>query len=297
MPCVSLRRVRALAGALIGTACLSACGGAGETVVAQVGHSTITRADVRHWTAVLGAGPNRTLEFLISSDWSLAEAARQDVLPSAHAVAHSIGQQRASVEGELHMELGGTQPSEADLRFKAQAQLAAAGLREKLLAHEPAIGEAEVSRYYRQHSRDFLISEVRYFEIDNLASQAQALKVKREIESGHGSTRTWLHEELSSGFGSDPGRFAVRRAVFAAKPNVLSGPVLLSDVKDHSLFEVRRIVPAHVRPLVEVRGEIVALLEQAWQQRALDEYNRALQARWRAQTHCSAGYVVHQCGG
>lgn len=295
MPRRSLRPMVALACALVGSAGLSACGGASETIVAQVGHSTVTLSALRHWTTVLGTGQTRTLEFLISSDWSLQEAARQHLQPSTQAVAQLVEQQRTSVQGEIGKELGGTPASEADLHFQAQAKLAASRLREKLLGQEPAIGAAQVAQYYRQHNSDFLVAEVRYFDIDNLKSQAAALQVRREVQSGSDFARMSLNEVLSSGLGNNPGRYAIRRAIFAAKPNVLSGPVLLSDVGDHSLFEVTRIVPAHLRPLADVRGEIEARLRDAWQRLALSEYATALRVRWTPQTRCSAGYVVKQC--
>jgi hypothetical protein len=119
---------------------------------------------------------------------------------------------------------------------------------------------AEVARYYRLHRQAYFVPERRAFEIDNLKSGSAVARVKREVEAGRSFASLSLREELSRTPGRAAGGRQIERAIFAARPGVLGGPVLLPAYGDHSLFEVTRIVPARYAPLAQVRGAIAAEL-------------------------------------
>jgi len=237
----------------------------------------------------------RALEFLISSDWLIQEAAAEHLSLSEREIEERVNQNAASGETGLRELLDKTPPTKSDLELEAAAQLASAKIRQAVVAAEPPITSAQTATYYRQHRRDFLLLERRYFEIVNLKSDAAARKVKREVEAGTSFASVALREERSSAPSPNPGRAAIDRAIFSAKPNVLSGPVLLSDLHDHSLFEVTKIVPARYQSLAEVKGQIASKLAVAQQQRTLAEFTKAWIARWIARTDCRAGYVVPRC--
>jgi hypothetical protein len=126
--------------------------------------------------------------------------------------------------------------------------------------HGPQTTAAEVARYYRLHRWAYFVPERRAYDIDNLKSVAAAERVKREVQAGRSFASFSLHEELSRAHGPSAERRPIERAIFAARPGLLGGPVLLSEYGDHSLFEVTRIVTAHYTPLAQVRDSIAARL-------------------------------------
>jgi hypothetical protein len=283
---------------------LSACaGGARETIVASVGSKTITRAALLHWTTLMASGRvasgrilrQRALELLVLSDWLIQEAGEERVAPSAQEIKRRVEQSRASGATAFPEFVDGAPRTGADLELEAAVALAAARLRQIALTSIHAVSAPEVARYYARHRRAFLIPERRYFDIDNLRSDAAARKARREVESGRSFAGMALHEQLSSVLGDNPGRHAIERAIFAAEPNVLGGPVLLADVGDHSIFEVRRIIRAHYEPLAQVKGSIASRLTAERQRQALAEFAKSLRAKWGARTDCYPGYVVPTC--
>lgn len=126
--------------------------------------------------------------------------------------------------------------------------------------HRPRATAAEEARYYRLHLQAYFVPERRAFDIDNLRTVAAAERVKREVQAGRSFASFSLHEELSRAHGPSAERRPIERAIFAARPGLLSGPVLLPEYGDHSLFEVTRIVTAHYTPLAQVRDSIAAQL-------------------------------------
>ena len=236
----------------------------------------------------------RALAQLITSQWLIQEAAGRGLAPTEREVRAQEARARESVQGQLRaLEHGPA--SAATLELEARAALALARIRRMVIASLPASSPGEVVAYYHQHRADFAVAERRYFFIRSLKSQAAALALKAEVEAGVSFAKVALPEVRSRDETVPPGRAAIDRAIFTARPGVLTGPILLSDVGDHSLFEVTRIDPASYRPLAQVRGVIVGRLRTAGRERALAEFAHAWTAKWAARTRCAAGYVVAQC--
>jgi hypothetical protein len=301
-----LARLLARATAVLALASgLSACGASGrEAVAARVGHASITTGTLRHWMALIAPAPDqrqrlalerRALDLLIVSQWTIQQAGEEHLGPSAGELERRIASGRASGTSAIPEPDGGdAHRSAADEQLEARAELAAASIRQALAARD-RVTRGEVAAFYRQHRRDYRVPQRRYFDIDNLRSEAAALRAKREVEAGASFTTMSLHEELTDVLGSNPGRHAIERAIFAARPHVLGGPVLLADAGDHSLFEVTRIIPAGYRPLAGLEGAIRDRLAGEHGRRALAAFLAAWRAKWVARTSCNAGYDVPAC--
>ncbi len=315
---------------------LSACGaGRREAVAAQVGRTSIAIATLRHWMALISLEPvpdapgyvacvarlrrvetpapktasaervcqsqyltlrQRALDLLVVLQWATQQAEEEHLAPSTDEVKRQLAANQASGTTAIPEPAGGgARPTTADLQLEATAEVAASNIR-RALAQQVRVTPAEISDYYRAHRPGFLMPERRYFDIANLNSQAAAMKLKREVESGKSFNTTSLHEQLTPhALSGNPGRHAIERAIFAAKPHVLGGPVLLSDVGDHSLFEVTRIVPADAQSLAQVGASIAARLTSEQRQRALAAFVASWRARWVARTSCQVGYLAPAC--
>ena len=82
-------------------------------------------------------------------------------------------------------------------------------------------------------------------------------------------------------------------AIFAAKPNVLSGPVGIS--LGYYVFEVKRTLPPHQKTLAQVQATIRQELPKILYKQVLVEFIKGWRQRWTARTDCRAGYVVTHC--
>jgi hypothetical protein len=322
-----LRQIRLIAALTVlpaFVAVLSGCGA--EPVAVRVGEATITSEAVAHWMSVLApehfvpdppkytrcvtrertlsppsawAGleqecrqeyhtlERRALALLISSTW-LTSTTAQD------------GLQISSRELETRVREGPESAAEGgdagDARLVAVAELAEAKIRRRLARSEHAVSDAEIADYYQAHRRQFLVPEKRYFDIENLKSQASALRIKREVESGR--SRSFLSgilhemiEQPSSKYGSE--ETSVRRAILHAKMHVLTGPLLVGG--EHSLFEVTRFLVARYQPLARVHGAIERQLTAEQRRLTLSRFIVAWRKYWTAKTDCYPGYLVQQC--
>jgi hypothetical protein len=305
-----LNRVRPLMCALLTTVALAlavvlgGCGSGTQQVVARVGHTTVTKQTLEHWMSVeaaegvstQAAQRQRALSFLLGGAWLIEQAAGSKHPVFQGEVSKRLASALAEYPGgiaEQRTLLAGSGRTEADLKLETQLALASSHLREPLQLSDPKVTSAEVDAYYRKHPSSFVIPEWRYFNIDNLRSNAQALKVKRgAVAPSQSFAHRALHEDLPREPRSrqDP----IEQAIFAAKPNVVTGPIQLKVIY-HSLFAVRRIVPASRRPLAQVQATISDRLTAAQGQQALARLQESIRGRWLSVTHCLAGYVVQQC--
>jgi PPIC-type PPIASE domain len=229
---------------------------------------------------------HRALDALISAIWLTSEASQSKITISEHEVDAKLKQSvRAGAGARL-----------ADLRLTTEAQLASSHLNSALTQRQRHVTQAQVQRYYAQNMRRYERPERRFFDIveylpDRHAAQAVLKTTKRRGRL----SRNVIHEHLDRldlGQVSAPKR-AIVRAIFKAKPHVLTGPVILNGL--YAVFEVTQIRPGTRKPLQAVEGSIESEIAARQQRRALVEFIAAWRARWRDRTDCSPGYVVQKC--
>jgi foldase protein PrsA len=293
---------------------LVACGTARDGVVARVGQVTITNGAVEHWTTALAEGRppsgatarkalrEQALDFLISSDWLLGQAAAEGLTLSETQVQHQLALQRSTSfpGGQTEMEefLKSTVRTRSDLLLQARAELAATMLRQAVTSRQPPIAAAQVARFYAHNRQLYTIPERRTIEFTNRKSLAAALAVKHEIAAGRplaslGVRMTIPLSPLSYSLKLGPDA-TLARAVHFARLGVLTGPVLTNHI-DHYVFEVKSITPARLQPLSQVRDSIVRRLAAASKRKALAAFVATWRRQWMARTTCSSGYVVQKC--
>ena len=86
---------------------------------------------------------------------------------------------------------------------------------------------------------------------------------------------------------------ALSSAIFAAKKNVLSGPVKTSF--GYYVFEVKSATPGSVQPLAQAQASVRSQLVATQQQTALSSFIKNFKKKWTAKTDCRAGFVVMNC--
>jgi PPIC-type PPIASE domain len=255
-----------------------------ELGLAQTGGSTLKEECRQQYRAL----ERQALALAISWQWLLGQAAARHLQISS-----------AEVQARLR-EDGGTsataQGGGGQEQLLARAELAAAKLRQGVIDAQPPVTHAQLLDYYRRHLHHFERPELRYIELaENYPTVAAAEKARREVLAGVKLAGISLHEKLEGTYIPN-GSFtkkAARKAIFAAKPHVLSQPVLLNAA--YSFFEITRIVPAHLKPFAQVERSLRARLEGERRKRALARAISAWRREWTARTDCAPGYVIQKC--
>jgi hypothetical protein len=305
---------------LVAVVLLGGCGGARSSSTAiRVGGTAISERTLDHWTSIIARGalvtetrnaarqsPRRqALAFLIDAAWLDGEAKRVGLRPSRSDIARvGAGQTGLSISdpSALATALAETGQTLADLEREARTTW-----EEEMLAHRltatadrdarAQVGDREVASFYRAHISGYHVREQRFYDLhEQIATRARAAALARKLGSGaRFSVRANKERPFRPrSFNDLPGQAVVYRAVFAAKTTgVVVGPLPLQG--RWSLFVLRRIAPARVQPLAEVRGAIERRLLESARRGVRARLLAAYRQRWVAQTDCLPGYVVQKC--
>jgi hypothetical protein len=288
---------------------LGACGG-GEHVAARVGDATITAANVRAQIVALAPehivpDPPRFARCIARLSagtpgfypGQIAQECRsQYTLLKQQALGALIDAQwLLGAASERGLDVSGGSPT-------TKARAAEAALRRSIQGDQ-SVGQTEVAAYYHKNSEDYETPEQReIYIVEHIPTRqdAQALlaQTRRAGKASDVKIRPpviGLEETLPKMNPAElpPPRRAVLRAVLAAKPHMIVGPVPLNE--QWCFFEVRLITPRAVKSLAEVSNEIRQQLISQRQKKALTSYIAAWRKKWTARTDCSPGYVIQKC--
>jgi hypothetical protein len=297
---------------------LNGCGGGHSNPTAvRVGKQTIGMRDVGHWTSVIARGAlvagvsdpqqsprQQALALLIGSDWLIGEALRSGLRLSKRQLVRMVQEQKnttASSPDEFQRSLAASGESRADVTFEAMARWAASNLAQRLTQAveqraQAHVTDAVVTSFYRAHIANYRLPEQRFYDLhESISTRSQAVALAKMLGSGpHFAERANKEKPFRpTSFRGLPGQAAAYRAIFAAKIGVLTGPIPLQG--HWCLFVIRRIEPARVQPLSEVRRSIEQKLLALPRRRARAQLIAAYRRRWLAQTDCRPGYVVQKC--
>jgi hypothetical protein len=313
--------LRALVGivAVLAIAGLPACGSARpEPSVIRVGDQPVTKGEVQHWTSIIthgalvenltGAtqpGPREeALALLIDSRWLEGEAAHQGLRPSRGEIARLVGQQRRLAQGSggFAAALSETGETIADVESEARAKWAAGALERRLTRMVDRQARMQVTKrmvadFYRTHAARYHKRERRYYDLyEQIPKRTEAVALAQRLRRGERVHQRANKEEpfRPRNFRNLPERAITFRAVFSAKKtNVVVGPLPLQGA--WCLFILKRIVPARLQPLAEVRLSIERTLLATFERRERARLIAAYRWRWLARTDCRPGYVVQKC--
>ncbi len=245
----------------------------------------------------------KALGKLIARDWVVGGAAEAGVSVSEQEVQREL--EKAERERvRLEKNLVATGRTVADLALETRVQLLAEGMRQAIGKRTGQISRAQVVGYFHAHRQLFGVPRRRDLEIARVASRSAGERVKREIASGKSFASVVkrlplqqpIYSEQGLVMGYQSGMYRERplnQAIFAARPNVLSGPVSIN--LGYYVFEVTRVYPARPQTLAQAQATIRRQLPGELYEPALAAFISRWRARWTARTNCQPGYVVAKC--
>lgn len=247
-----------------------------------------------------------TLGFLISTDWLLGEA--QDLgiaMPDTKVKKEflSIEHRQFAHPAEFERFLSTGRYTVSDLLLRVKVGLLSDAIKRRVVKEHSHVTAAELERYYTENKARFGTPEKRSVYVILTKTEHAAESARRDIESGRSFTSVARNASLdrsgktSGGLLSDVGRGrlakALDEAVFATRPNLLTGPI--KTTAGYYVFSVKSIAPANEPPLSKVESQVKAQLTFANESKALNTFIKEFRTRWTKATECKSGYVVMQC--
>jgi foldase protein PrsA len=248
------------------------------------------------------------LGFLISSNWVLGEASSLGVKISDKEVKKNfekIKSQQFPKAAEFEKFLKTSGQTVSDLLLRVKLNLLSSKIQQKVVKEKSKVTPAEISKYFKENPKRFEVAEKRNLLIILTKTEAQAKKAKQEIESGKSFESVAKAVSIDPTSKANGGKLsgvvkgqeekALDTAIFAAKKNVLSGPV--KTPFGYYIYEVKTITPGSQQTLKQAEASIKSQLTATQQQKALSSFVKEFKTKWMAKTECRSGYVIADCKG
>jgi foldase protein PrsA len=247
------------------------------------------------------------LDFLISSQWVMSEAAEQGVSVSESEVKKQFDTLKSAQfpkEQAFKEFLAHTGETEADLLMRVRLQLLARKLQEKITkTGKKTPSKSEIEKYYNEHKSQYGKPERRNIQIILTKNEAGAKAAKAEIESGKGFATVAKSASIDPLSKTNGGSLpevtrgeeekALDEAVFAAKAGVLSGPV--KTPFGYYVFKVNKVLPSSQQTLAQAESTIHQQLSTQGSQKSLTKFVEEFRKKWMGRTECRGEFTVPDC--
>jgi parvulin-like peptidyl-prolyl isomerase len=174
-------------------------------------------------------------------------------------------------------------------------------VREKFAKSRP-VSQSELEKYFNEHKQIYGQTERRSIVFVSTKTQSIAEAIAKEHSSGglmaaaakHATKATpttvaCQHSSAAKGAQTS----TIIEAICSAKTGALSGPVKMTST--YYVFEVKSITPASQPSFASAKARIKELLTSQSSQEPILKYNNEIRAKLKAETECSAGYIVELC--
>jgi foldase protein PrsA len=249
---------------------------------------------------------DQVLQFLIQAQWIQGEAKDQDVKVSDKELKKSFDQQKKQsfpTEKEYKAFLKSSGMTQEDIDLRVKLDLLSNKIREKVTKKQKKVTSADVTKYYEKNKSRFAQPEKRDLNVVLTKTKAkadQALAALRGGQSFKVVSKKYSIDQASKSAGGklpsvQPGQQekAFDTAVFKAAKGQIQGPVKTQF--GYYVFEVTKITPKSQQTLQQASPTVKQLLQQQGQQKALNDFVKDFEKKWKGRTNCRKGYVVAMC--
>jgi foldase protein PrsA len=249
---------------------------------------------------------SEVLGFLISSNWVIGEANSLGVKLKDSEVKkqfETIKNQQFPSAAEFEKFLSTSGQTVSDLLLRVKLNLLSAKIQQKVIKAKATPTHAQIEKYYNENQSRFGTPEKRNVEIILTKDEAAANKAKKEVESGKSFASVAKAASIDPVSKAAGGQLkevvkgqqekALDQAIFAAQPNVLSGPV--KTPFGYYVFAVTGSTAGTHQSLAQVESTIKQQLTATQQQQALSKFVKEFKNKWKAKTDCRSEFVVADC--
>jgi parvulin-like peptidyl-prolyl isomerase len=249
---------------------------------------------------------DQVLQFLISAQWIVGEAKDQGISVTDAEVNKQFDttkKQSFPKEADFQKFLKSSGMGLDDLKFRVKVQALSDKLRTKVTKGKDTVSAAQVSDYYNKNKTRFAQPERRDLHVVLTKTKAKADAAKAELASGKSWAEVAKKYSIDQASKNQGGKLlavakgqqekALDDAVFKASKGKKVGPVKTQF--GYYVFDVSKITPASQQTLTQATPTIKQLLQSQNQQKALDDFVKDFQKRWKGKTDCRSGFVTQDC--
>ena len=249
---------------------------------------------------------DQTLQFLISSQWLTQEAAKRKITASEKEVQTTFQQQKKQSfpkEADYQKFLQTSGQSETDLLYRVKLSVLTNKLQQSIVKKKATVSDKEISDYYNKNKQRFAQPETRDLEVVLATKKPKAQAALKAVKSGQkwaAVAKKFSTDDASKSQGGKlPGVTKGQQektfdaAIFSAQKGKVLGPIKTQF--GFYVFRVTKITPAKQQTLEQVKTTLKNLLQSQGQQKALNDFVKDFQKRYKKMTNCAKGYVVEQC--
>src|SRR5205085_1719367 len=241
---------------------------------------------------------DQTLQFLISGQWLIQEAAREHVTASNQEVMTTFLQQKKQSfpkgDADYQKFLRTSGQTQQDLLYRVRISVLTNKIQAKIVKGKDKVSNAQISSYYQKNKSRFAQPETRDLLVVLTTGLPKAKTALAAIKSGTPWAQVAKKYSTDDASKSQGGKLpnvtkgqqekAFDTAIFSAPLNKVEGPIKTQF--GYYVFRVTKITPAKQQTLAQVRETIRSLLASQGQQQALNSFIMDFQKRSKAKTNC-----------
>jgi foldase protein PrsA len=249
------------------------------------------------------------LQLLTSAEWIQGEAEEMDIKVSDKEIQGKVDEFKKSPQfaekGAFEKFLKQSGATQEDIAAQARTELLTTKIRDKITKGKDKVSDAEIQTYYDKNKQRFAQPERRDLRVVLTKTKAKAEQAKSALDRGQSFSAVAKKFSIDEGTKAQGGKLpgvakgqqekALDDAVFAAKKGATEGPVKTQF--GYYVFEVGKIIPASQQSLDKAKPTIKQLLVTQKQEKAVQDFAKKFQERWKEKTECRKGYVVQGCKG
>jgi foldase protein PrsA len=249
---------------------------------------------------------DQVLQFLISAQWIVGEAKDQGIKVTDAEVTKQFDTTKAQSfpkEADFQKFLKSSGMGLDDLKFRVKVQALSDKLRTKVTKGKDTVTTAQISDYYNKNKARFAQPERRDLHVVLTKTKAKADAAKAELASGKSWAEVAKKYSIDQASKNQGGKLlavakgqqekALDDAVFKASKGKKYGPVKTQF--GYYVFDVSKITQATQQTLTQATPTIKQLLQSQNQQKALDDFVKDFQKRWKDKTDCRKDFVTQDC--
>ena len=250
---------------------------------------------------------DQTLQFLISSQWLTQEAAKRKITASDKEVQTTFQQQKKQSfpkDADYQKFLQTSGQSETDLLYRVKLSVLTNKLQQSIVKDKAHGHRRRRSATTTTRTSSASPSPRRATSRSSSPPRSRRPRPRSRRSSparrGRRSRRSTPPTRASKSQGGKlPGVTKGQQektfdaAIFSAKKGKVLGPIKTQF--GFYVFSVTKITPAKQQTLAQVKTTIKNLLQSQGQQKALNDFVKDFQKRYKDMTNCAKGYVVDQC--
>jgi foldase protein PrsA len=247
----------------------------------------------------------KVMEFLITSYWYQAEAAKQGIKVSDAQVQKIFNQEKSQqfkTNTEFQTFLSQSGQTLNDILYRVRVSELVKRLRAK---HPSTVTAAQIQQYYTSHTSQFGTPETRNIRIVRTNSAAGAAAAKKALESGQSwkavakkysvDTATKNNGGQLNGVTKGQEEQALDTAAFAAPVNKVLGPV--HGTFGYYVFEVTAVKKSTQQTLTQATPLIKQILQGQSQTNSQTAVDKQVKQTWLSKTKCRGAYAMADCAG